>query len=83
MKVEKFLELAEKIKNMPNITEVLLLDFRMNGYYASGDGTPEGIYEYFGLEEIELGKMEDIYKVASITFTNDVDYDDDCNRILR
>ena len=44
----------------------------------------KGIYNSFELEEVELGKfddMEDTYNVVAVMFKNDIDYDEDCNRI--
>ncbi len=76
-------ELIKELEKRPKDQQIVLLDYRMNSHYASGDGTSEGIYNNFNLEEIELGKlddMEDKFKVTTLTFTNDIDYDSEGNR---
>jgi len=77
-------ELIKKLQKEPQDQKIVLLDYRMNVNNANGEGTPEGIYGDFELEEVELGKlddMEDTFKVTALMFKNIVDYDEDCNKI--
>jgi len=74
--------LIAKLKKLPQDQDVVLFDYLMNGHNADGEGTPNGIYSKFELEEVELVDMEmNKFKVTAIMFKNEEDYDDDCNKI--
>jgi len=75
-------KLIEELSKLPDNTEIVLLDHRMNCHNASGDGTPEGIYSEFDISEMDLMDLEEKPKsVVAFEFSNVWDYDEDCSRL--
>ena len=48
-------DLITQLQKHPDDMDVVILDYKMNAYNASSDGTPEGIYADFTLGTIDLG----------------------------
>ena len=78
-------DLIAKLNDVPLDSELILMDYRMNGHHASSDGTVEGIYSKFDVEDIQLVKMDgeeegEKYLVTSLTFENHWDYNENCDK---